>query len=140
MITTTNLDYLIEPVRFEFGDITEPYTYSDTVYKTALVSAIKYLAQRWNDKYAIDSNDDVVPLLDQTDEAPVIFQAALILHQIRLSSSATSFYSFSTDDLAYSNIASSRVQSDLYRDTKQKLDDWFSKSLGRPIKAFLPNA
>lgn len=48
----TNLDHLIPNARIRFGDLTGA-TYSDTVIRTSLVNAVRFLQPRWQSKYQI---------------------------------------------------------------------------------------
>ncbi len=52
----TNLDYLMLNVRLEFGDLTGA-VYSDDIIRTALVSSVIYLQNRWQSKYQVFSED-----------------------------------------------------------------------------------
>lgn len=52
IITSCNLDYLIEPVRMRLGDFSGT-SYSDSLVRTSLVNAIKFLQKRWRSKYQI---------------------------------------------------------------------------------------
>lgn len=47
-----NIDYLITQVRIQFGDYLGE-TYSDTIIRSTIVSAIKSLERRWDSKYQI---------------------------------------------------------------------------------------
>lgn len=48
----TNLDYLMGDVRIRYGDLTGSI-YSDTIVRTSLVSAIRYLQRALNGKYQV---------------------------------------------------------------------------------------
>lgn len=67
MITTsTNIDYMVDQVRLRLGDF-DGTEYSDTLVRTALISAIKYLQKRWRSKYQVvtsgtyTGNDSAAP-------------------------------------------------------------------------------
>jgi hypothetical protein len=55
----TNLDYLMAPARFQFGDLTGAI-FSDTIIRTALVSAISFLQRAWNGKYQTFNSRNVL--------------------------------------------------------------------------------
>lgn len=59
IITSSNLDYLITPVRLLAGDLTGS-TFSDSIILTALVAGVKYLQNRWNNRYLIYTSDMLV--------------------------------------------------------------------------------
>jgi hypothetical protein len=65
-----NIDYLIAPVRFEIGDL-EGDVFTDTVVRTAIVNALRFLQNRWLAKYQIfDSSLVISP---QPVDAPIGF-------------------------------------------------------------------
>lgn len=60
MITSpTNMDYLIEPVRMRLGDFAGTF-YSDSLVRTSLVNAVKFLQKRWRSKYQIVGSGTIV--------------------------------------------------------------------------------
>ena len=56
MITSSNLDYLIPPVRLHLGDPSGSI-FSDTVILTGLVFGVKMLQTRWSNRYFIYTSD-----------------------------------------------------------------------------------
>lgn len=54
-----NIDDLMADVRVQFGDITGAL-FSDVIIRTSIVSAIRTLAPRWNSKYQIFNESQVV--------------------------------------------------------------------------------
>lgn len=62
-----NIDYLMTLVRPMFGDLTGA-TYSDTIVRTALVNAVKYLQSRWLAKYQVF--DDSLVVVPQPSDVP----------------------------------------------------------------------
>src|SRR5688572_17297505 len=48
----TNIDYLMGDVRMQFGDLTGDI-FSDTIVRTSLVAAVRYLQRTWNGKYQV---------------------------------------------------------------------------------------
>ncbi len=48
----TNLDYLMSDVRVQFGDI-DGSIFSDTIVRTSLISAVRFLQRKWNGKYQV---------------------------------------------------------------------------------------
>lgn len=47
-----NLDYLMTDVRLTFGDL-DGSVYSDTIIRTGIVNAVKYLQRKWQNKYQV---------------------------------------------------------------------------------------
>ncbi len=146
--TVTNLDYLISALQLQYGDY-DGTLFSEAVYRTALVNGVKYLQNRWNSKYLIDSDSNVYrntdtslffvdspPIVQQVDEQAIILAAIIILRQVSVTGSSSSFSSWSTPDLSYSNIQSSKIKTDLWRQAIADLNDWFGKKLAAPQKTF----
>ena len=174
-VTKSNLDYLIVPVRMYVGDLTED-VFSNTVVLTSLVFAVKYLQNRWNNRYLIysdsmlvggttvntpdgmctlsalpDTNDvfrncavtfssTAPPVIDQDDETAVILAASIMLRRSVISSSMSAFSNWSTPDLSYSNVSSSKMLLDLINADMKALDDFFKKRLAAPQKQNFPLA
>lgn len=59
-----NVDPLIPFVRQRFGDVFEPYRYSDVLMRTALVQGIQALQRRWAYRYLLFSSGIVITDLD----------------------------------------------------------------------------
>lgn len=55
----TNLDYLMGDVRMQFGDF-DGSIFSDTVIRTSLVSAVRYLQRKWNGKYQVYMEESLI--------------------------------------------------------------------------------
>lgn len=175
IITSSNLDYLITPVRMHVGDLTE-VTFSDSVILTALVYAVKYLQNRWNNRYLIYTSGMIVtgttvntpngtcdlaslpgendafrnchvtftsaapPIIDQNDELPIILVSAINLRRSVITSSIHVFSNWSTPDLSFSNVSSSKSLEALINADLKLLDDFFKKRLATPQKSTFPIA
>lgn len=63
----TNLDYLMTDTRLQFGDL-DGSQFSDTIVRTALVSAVKYLQRSWNGKYQV--YNESMKLVPQPSDVP----------------------------------------------------------------------
>lgn len=48
----TNIDYLLPDIRLQFGDF-DGSIFSDTIIRTAAISAVRYLQRNWNGKYQV---------------------------------------------------------------------------------------
>ncbi len=145
--TETNLDYLLGPLRLHYGDI-DGSLYTEAVYRTALISGVKYLSNRWGGKYYIDTNNNITrntnvsfdtetPLIEAQDEYAIILAAALILRQVSLTSSASAFVSWSAPDLSISAGGQERVYTKLYENALAELNEYFKKGLGTSRKSFM---
>lgn len=152
MITASNIDYLIEPLQFHYGD-PEGTIFSIDSYRTALVNSVKYLARLWGAKYIVEVIDtyeqnvirnpdytftsEPTPLIEPLDEYALVLAATVILKQVSLTSSSSAFYSWSTPDLSYTNSADAKVKSDLYKQAYADLNAFFKCKLGKSRKGLL---
>lgn len=119
IINPTNLDYLLDDLRLHLGDINpQQYRYLDEWLRTALVLAVKNLQRWWGYKYLIyeDTNniyrnpeapflyeeDELPPILDHSDERPVILMAAIIVKQGSLQNASWDFASWRDAEVSYS--------------------------------------
>lgn len=73
----TNLDYLMGDVRFVFGDLTGSI-YSDTIIRTSLVNAVKFLQNKWESRYQIFSPTNVISSGGGVTYANTVYGAAYI--------------------------------------------------------------
>ena len=142
--STTNLDYLIDPLRVHLGDFTVPYTYTDNELRTRIVYAVKTLMNRWNNKYLINNTTNNVsrngnwkyllaspPIIQHNDERPIILQASIDLKQARLSTNAATGGSWKDDEVSYSNVAGlESMKADLMKEVEE-LDGILGKARER---------
>jgi hypothetical protein len=78
------------------------------------------------------------PVIEQTDETPIILSAALGVRRSVITSSMTAFTNWSTPDLSYSNVQASKSLMDMIKADQQALDDWFKARLARATKQAIP--
>lgn len=173
-----NIDHLIADVRLQYGDLTGD-TFSDTIIRTAIVNAVKFLQTRWASKYQVFHEDIVIdpqpsnvtsgyvsantadgvaeipdnlvngdiyrsphiifnqsspPLIEQVDEQGIILAAVYLLRKVNISSSATQFVSWGTEDIRFSNLGNERTSSRLLTDDLDALNLYFRKKIARPQK------
>jgi hypothetical protein len=163
-ISSSNLDYLIIPLRFHIGDI-EGTSFSDTLCLTGLVNGVKMIASRWSSKYLIyasgmdssgldytPSENDVFrnpaatfiqhspPIVEQSDEIAIILAASILMRRSVISSSMTAFSNWSTPDLSFSNVQSGKQLQVLLEEDQRMLDLFFKGKLGHILKSTLPIA
>lgn len=149
MITSsTNIDYLITPLQFHYGDY-DGSLYSEAVYRTALVNAVRYLSKRWNGKYYIDDDNDIQrdtgvifdedapPIILPEDEYALVLAATVILRTVKLTSSADSFTSWQTPDLSVSSGSKERTFVKMYEQALADLEQYFKRGLGKSRKRFM---
>ncbi len=122
-VSSTNLDYLADILRLNMGDIdSSSYRYIDVWIYTALVASVKALQSWWKNKYLIDINNDVErntdltyqfdspPIVQYSDERPVILMAMIILKEGSLENSSWSIGSWRDNEISYSNIAGGKIK------------------------------
>lgn len=154
LITSTNLDYLITPLRLHLDDNDAPYEFSDNELKTRLVYAVKALMSRWNNKYLIDNDTNDVkrnanwtyiigspPIVQHSDERPIILQASIDIKSAALYNSSWNVGKWRDDEVSYSNVEGAKsVEESLLRDI-QELEGLLPtarKRLAQPKKHSLP--
>ena len=74
------------------------------------------------------------PVVDQTDETPIILSAAIILRRVTLTSSVAAMGSWSTPDLSFSNIQGSKQVMNMLSEDQKALDAFFAQRLAHPQK------
>ena len=122
-IRTSNLGNLIPQLRIILGD-TDPATfrYLDMWLHEALVASVKFLGPWWNNKYLIDSNNNVYrnilvefetvepPVVLPQDEMPIALAAALITLEGSLENASWSITSWRDAEISFSNLESGRLK------------------------------
>lgn len=123
--TETNLDYLIDTLRFQLGDITPAtYRYLDAWLRTALVTAVKGLQRWWGAKYLIDDTTyyvyrntektfdfDEPPVIQDSDERPLILMASILVKSGQLEANSWNVGSWRDAEVSVSNIEGGRLKS-----------------------------
>jgi hypothetical protein len=182
MITSaTNVDYLIDSVRLRLGDF-DGTAYSDTLIRTAIVSAIKFLQKRWRSKYQIvtsgtytgnnsgapagyaeastidglgyipsglNVNDafrnpyivfsqGLPPVIEQNDEDAVVLATAYIVHLAKLTNSSSSFVSWSTEDIRFTNTTAANTMRNVLETLQLELNTLFATRIAQPVVSRQP--
>lgn len=182
MITSpSNIDYLIDSVRLRLGDF-DGSAYSDTLIRTALVSAIKFLQKRWRSKYQVVTsgtytgnnsgaptgfaeantvdglgyipellnNNDVFrspyiaftqsnpPVVEQNDEDAVVLATAYIVHLAKLTNSSSSFVSWSTEDIRFTNTTAANTMRNVLETLQLELNTLFATRIAQPVVSRQP--
>lgn len=135
--TEINLDYLIPELRFKLGDIDPAnYRYLDGWLRVSLVSSVKALQRWWKDKYLIDDTNNVYrnlettvtftqdepPVLQESDERPIVLMAAILVKDGTLQSNSWSLGSWRDAEYSVSNIEGGKIkEASLKRDWDELL-------------------
>lgn len=179
--TTTNIDYMIDQVRLRLGDF-DGTAYSDTLVRTALISAIKYLQKRWRSKYQVVTsgtytgdnssapsgyaqantidgmayiplgldNNDVFrnpyitfnstepPVIEQNDEDAIVLATAYIVHLAKLTNSSSTFVSWSTEDIRYTNTTAANTMRAVLETLQTELNTVFATRIAQPVVSRQP--
>jgi hypothetical protein len=120
----SNLSYLIPVLRLEIGDINPAsYRYTDEWLDTSLVSSIVALQRWWNNKYLVDETYTVVsrnpditfifsepPVIQTSDETPVVLMASYIIQSGSLENSAWSIGTWRDAEYYVSNTDGGRIR------------------------------
>lgn len=180
----TNMDYLMGDVRLQFGDLTGD-TFSDTIIRTAMISAIRFLQRKWDGKYQVYSADQLLdpqpsgvpagykrirslhgemdiptdinvgsiyrdaysiftagnpPLIESVDEQAIILAAVYILRKAHLTSNASDFVAWGTEDIRYNNLGAERGLSKLLQADLDALNEYLRARIAKPIRSEFPQA
>jgi hypothetical protein len=128
-ITSSNLDYLITPLRLYIGDTSSTsYRYLDSWLRIALVQAVKDLQRWWGFKYLVDNDNNVYRnpditfsypetegLIQDGDEKPIILMASIILKLGQLENSSWNTGSWKDAEISYSNIEGGKIKNESLR-------------------------
>lgn len=181
-VEPTNLDYLMPDARIQFGDLTGSI-YSDTMIRTSLVSAVRYLQRSWNGKYQIYMEHSLLdpqpsdvpagyvrinslygvadiintavegtvfrdpyaefsnfapPLIESIDEQAIILAATYLLRKAQISSSASDFVAWGTEDIRYNNLGSERGMTKLLQQDLEALNTYIRSKIARPRRSNFP--
>lgn len=137
-VRATNLDYLLDDLRLHMYDIdSSSYRYEDSWLLTSLVAAVKALMSWWNNKYVIDTSNNVArnstwddddyefdspPIVQINDERPIILMAAIIIKGGTLENNAWDYGSWRDDEIYFSNTEGGKQKNiSLKRDVEELL-------------------
>ena len=148
--TPTDLDFLIDDLRLELNDYTEPYTYEDAVLRHALVMALKALGRRWHYRYSIDDSYTVTrntkvpfsadepPVIDRPDERVIVLKAAIIMRLSELSDTVWNIGSWRDDEISVSNIAAGNMFDKMLQREENELEELLKRRLYAGTRQSLP--
>ncbi len=150
-MSSINIDYLIDQVRLEIGDL-DPvkYRYLDEWIVLSLIVAVRTLSRRWESKYKITNDGEISRnvntitfefteledgIVQQKDERLIVVQAALIMLEGSLESSAWNIGSWRDAELSVSNIESGKLRSDHISSLHNELDSVLKPAGKRLMKS-----
>jgi len=157
-VRATNLDYLLDDLRLHMYDIdSSSYRYEDSWLLTSLVAAVKALMPWWNNRYVIDSSNNIArnsnwddadyefdspPILQTKDERPVILMAAIIIKGGTLENNAWDYGSWRDDEISFSNIEGGKQKNASLKRDMEELTSYVTpptKKLAQTFKRDLIN-
>jgi len=160
-VRSSNLDYLIDALRLQLYDIdSSAYRYEDSWLRTSLVAGVKALMPWWNDKYVIDDSNDVArntvangwstsnykydspPIVQVSDERPIILMASLIIKGGTLENNAWDYGSWKDDEISFSNIEGGKQKNASLKRDFEELSGYLTpptKKLAQTFKRDLIN-
>ena len=134
---TQNVDYLLPYLRLKIGDTdATTYKYLDEWLKTSLILAVRALGRRWGSKYIVTDSgvvsrntsytdwefDESYGTIQDKDENPIILQAALLVLQGSLESSAWNIGSWRDAEISVSNIQQGVLRDQTIKNLQTELD------------------
>lgn len=158
LTSSSDLDYLITPLRLHIWDISEPYTYSDDTLRLALLNGFKALMPRWNFRYLLNYNEatdnwDITrnptitfvqappPVIMYSDERPLMLGGSVSLKSGLMYTSTFSTVSWKDEEVSFANQQGAKMQEgSLIRDWEE-LNSYLperGKRLASPTKGELP--
>lgn len=78
------------------------------------------------------------PVLEQNDEDAVVIATAYIVHLAKLTSSSSTFVSWSTEDIRYTNTAASASMKTVLETLLEELNVLFATRIATPVVSRLP--
>jgi len=141
--TVTNLDYLIDFVRIQIGDMTVPYRYTDAMLRTTLVTAVRALQRWWNNRYLINAttydvyrNPNIAflmsspPIIQDADQRPIELMTSIIIKTGSLENISYNLSSWRDAEISFSNLEMGR------RKDASLVRDWneLTSLLSIPVK------
>lgn len=73
------------------------------------------------------------PIIETTDEAPVVCAATILCLRARISSSVSTLVSWQTPDFSYNPSVSTRQVTEQLRQLQEELSAFFNRRLGKPV-------
>lgn len=150
-MATTTLAHLVDDLRFNIGDWTVPYAYVDAVLLEALSAATRALSRKWRNRYRLTTagtqvyrntnrgfSEEEPPVIMNADERIFVVQATIILKKARMSDTIWDVGSWRDDEIAYSNIESSRGLRESIKMDQEELEVLLQGSLYGTDRQSLP--
>lgn len=115
------------------------YVYANTIHGQAYVPSGLAEGSVFRNPY-VTFTQTSPPVIQSEDETAIVLAARLLLRSAQVSSSVTSFVSWKTEDISYSNLGSERGLSKLLEDARTELDVYFKSKIAKPQKQEFPIA
>jgi hypothetical protein len=153
---TFDLTTLIPNLRLRIGDIDPAsYRYTDQWLEVSLQAAVETLGRWWNYKYLLDAlgdayrnpngyfifDENTYGVIEPADKQAIILMAAYIILEGSLENSAWNFQSWRDNEIAFSNLESSRARNQTLSRLWEELTTTLKvpqKRLARALKGSLP--
>lgn len=75
------------------------------------------------------------PVIQSEDDVAIVLAAKVLLRRSQISSSASSFVSWKTEDISYSNLGSERSLAKVLESDQKELDDYFRSKIAQPQRS-----
>lgn len=118
------------------------YVYANTIHGQAYIPSGLAEGSVFRNPF-VTFTQEASPVLQSEDETAIVLAARLLLRSAQVSSSVTSFVSWKTEDISYSNLGSERGLSQLLKDARDELDEYFRSKIAKPqrsemVLAYIP--
>jgi len=119
------------------ADVPAGYKRINSLYGVADILSTATEGTVFRDPYAQFSNF-APPLIESIDEQAIILAAAYLLRKAQISSSASDFVAWGTEDIRYNNLGSERGMSKLLSDDLEALNNYIRSKIAKPRRSEFP--
>lgn len=113
------------------------YVRINSLYGVADILSTAVEGTVFRDPYAQFSNF-APPLVESIDEQAIILAAAYLLRKAQISSSASDFVAWGTEDIRYNNLGAERGMTKLLADDLAALNNYIRSKIARPKRSEFP--
>lgn len=113
------------------------YKRINSLYGVADILSTAIEGTVFRDPYA-QFNNFAPPLIESIDEQAIILAAAYLLRKAQISSSASDFVAWGTEDIRYNNLGAERGMSKLLSDDLEALNNYIRSKIAKPKRSEFP--
>jgi hypothetical protein len=119
------------------GDVVDGAERANTVDGVALIPAGLSIGSAFRNPF-LEFTQPYPPVLEQNDEDAVVIAAAYLIYLAKLTGSSDSYYSWSTEDIRYTNTESAKSARLVMELFKDELDTLFKTRIAQTVASSQP--